>query len=257
MFGGCDSISITENSTIIANGHGDPSALEMHISGLTAQLERNKNNQDNVANLSDRLNRLKGGLAVIYIGGKTNVSTRERYDLADDAFNACKAALDSGILPGGGAALARIKQKKNFILTKLAAEHGRDSAYYLGAKALVESLDAVFNRIIDNSGLDKRIILEKIIGKDDSGTITYDLNNRKKFEFDLLLDMSEKEIQSTPEDKIVTGDAEELGVIDPEYVIENEVLNATDCAGLLTSMTSITVNVKSDNSIAEAISNLG
>jgi chaperonin GroEL len=256
LFGSCDSITITENSTIIVNGHGDTEAMAQHISGLTAQLERNKNNSDNVANLSDRLNRLKGGLAVIYIGGKTNVSTRERYDLADDAFNACKAALSSGILPGGGTALAKIKQNKYFILVQIGAEYGRESAFYLGAKALIDSLDAVFNKIVNNGGLDKIKVFERI-KRLDSESATYSLSIIKKSKFDPIIDNMERENPPAPEDKIIVGDAKEIGVIDPEYVIENEVLNAADCAGLLTSLTSITVNTKSDNSIAEAISNLG
>jgi chaperonin GroEL len=197
---------------------------------------------------------LKGGLAVIYIGGKTNVSTRERYDLADDAFNACKAALSSGILPGGGTALAKLKKNHGIILQTIMVENGKDSAYYLGAKAFVDSLDAVFNRIVSNAGLDSRKVFQRISG---NGLDAYTYNLIGKMEFNPLIQHFESEFPSDPENKIVIGEAEKLGVIDPEYVIENEVLNAADCAGLLTSLTSITVNTKSDNSIAEAISNLG
>ena len=254
LFGSCDTITMTENSTIIVNGHCDSEAMAQHISGLTAQLERNKNNSDNVANLSDRLNRLKGGLAVIYIGGKTNVSTRERYDLADEALNACKAALSSGILPGDGAALAKLKKNHGIILQTIMVENGKDSAYYLGAKAFIDSLDAVFNRIVSNAGLDSRKVFERISG---NGLDTYTYNLIGKMEFNPLIQHFESEFPSDPENKIVIGEAEKLGVIDPEYVIENEVLNAADCAGLLTSLTSITVTTKSENSIAEAISNLG
>ena len=247
LYGTASSVTITENTTLIVNGAGDPQALEEHISGLNAQLERNRNNPDNVSMLTERLNKLKGGLAVIYIGGKTNVSTRERYDLAEDAFNACKAALATGIQPGGGVALAKFKQSTSVILNEISLESGKTSAYYLGAKAFIDSLDAVFNRILSNAGIDSHKIYDKI-KKQKNEFASYDLN-------------SYREIESTamdyePEDSIIIDDAEVIGVIDPELVIENEVLNAADCAGLLTSLESITVNMKSDNSIAEAISNL-
>lgn len=254
LFGRATSITITENSTQIINGAGDVEALNSHIAGLTAQLERNKNNQDNVAMLSERLNKLKGGLAVIYVGGKTNVSTRERYDLAEDAFNACKAALSTGIQPGGGVALLKMKSMlpSVSILNDIALEHGKTSAFFLGAKAFIDSLDAVFNKILNNAGIDPRKVGEKIM-RTTQDFISYDLNSYKEVDQSNPL---EKFSYLENEDTIQIDDAEKLGVIDPELVIENEVLNASDCAGLLTSLKSITVNMKSDNSIAEAISGL-
>jgi chaperonin GroEL len=254
LFGTASSVTITENITLIVNGGGDPTALESHISGLNAQLERNRNNPDNVSMLTERLNKLKGGLAVIYIGGKTNVSTRERYDLAEDAFNACKAALATGIQPGGGVALFMMKSRipSVSILNDIALEYGKTSAFFLGAKAFIDSLDAVFNRILANAGIDPRKIGEKLI-RTTKGFVSYDLNSYKDID---QTNPIEKMSYYENEDTIKINDAEKLGVIDPELVIENEVLNAADCAGLLTSLTSITVNQKSDNSIAEAISNL-
>lgn len=252
LFGTASSMTITENTTLIVNGAGDPQALEEHIAGLNAQLERNRNNPDNVANLTERLNKLKGGLAVIYIGGKTNVSMRERYDLADDAFNACKAALATGIQPGGGVALAKFKKFSGGILSEIAISHGKTSASFLGAKAFIDSLDAVFNKILANAGIEPQKIGEKII-RTSKEFVSYDLNSYKEVD---QLDQIEKFIYLENEDTIKIDDAEVIGVIDPELVIENEVLNASDCAGLLTSLESITVNQKQDNSIAEAISNL-
>lgn len=254
LFGTASTVTITENTTLIVNGGGDPTALESHISGLNAQLERNRNNPDNVSMLTERLNKLKGGLAVIYIGGKTNVSTRERYDLAEDAFNACKAALATGIQPGGGVALFMMKSMipSASILNDIALEYGKTSAFFLGAKAFIDSLDAVFNRILANAGIDQRKIGEKF-KRTTKGFVSYDLNSYKEID---QTNPIEKLSYFENEDTIKIGDAEKLGVIDPELVIENEVLNAADCAGLLTSLTSITVNQKSDNSIAEAISNL-
>ena len=246
LYGTANSMTITENTTLIVNGAGDPQALEEHISGLNAQLERNRNNADNVTMLTERLNKLKGGLAVIYIGGKTNVSTRERYDLAEDAFNACKAALATGIQPGGGVALARLKKFTNGILSDISIECGKTSAYFLGAKAFIDSLDAVFNRIISNAGLEPHKIFDRLLHKD--GFVSYDLNSYKEIESVAM--------NYDSFDSISIDDAEVIGVSDPELVIENEVINAADCAGLLTSLESITVNMKSDNSIAEAISNL-
>lgn len=239
LFGSAESVTMTENSTIILNGAGEQATIEEHIGGLTAQLERNRNNADNVANLTERINRLKGGLAVIYIGGKTNVSTRERYDLADDAFNACKAALASGIQPGGGAALAMIKAKSANLLKDVQKEYGKNSAYFLGAKAFVDSLDATFNRILDNAGIVPNRVSDKL-AKKKSNFISYDLNS----------------IVAGDINNLKIDDAEKIGVIDPEFVIENEVINASDCAGLLTSLANITVNKKSENTIAEAITNL-
>lgn len=254
LFGKAGSITITENSTQILNGAGDVEALNSHISGLTAQLERNKNNQDNVAMLSERLNKLKGGLAVIYVGGKTNVSTRERYDLAEDAFNACKAALATGIQPGGGVALLKMKSMipSVSILNDIAVEHGKTSAFFLGARAFIDSLDAVFNKILTNAGIDPRKVGERIM-RTTKDFISYDLNSYKEVDQSNQL---EKFSYIENEDTIKIDDAEAIGVIDPELVIENEVSNAADCAGLLTSLESITVNMKADNSIAEAISGL-
>jgi len=254
LFGTASSMTITENTTLIVNGGGDIEALNAHISGLNAQLERNRNNPDNVSMLTERLNKLKGGLAVIYIGGKTNVSTRERYDLAEDAFNACKAALTTGIQPGGGVALARMKRLVSSIdiLNDISLEHGKTSAYFLGAKAFIDSLDAIFNRILSNAGIDPRKIAEKIL-RSQNDFISYDLNSYKEIDHS---DPVQKGAFMENEDTIQVDDAERIGIIDPELVIENEVLNAADCAGLLTSLESITVNMKEENKIAEAISNL-
>lgn len=236
LSGGCESITITENSTIIVKGHADKEAFENHMKGLSAQLERNQDNKENVAMLSERIAKLQGGIAVIYVGGKTNVSTRERYDLAEDAFNACKVALENGIQPGGGVAIARFKDNSKDIIDGIGQQFGFDSATTHGAKAFINSLDAVFTQVIDNAGMNVSRLYDKIFNEKED-FLTYDL----------------RKVDSTG---IKVGNAIELGVIDPEIVLENEIFNASDCAGLLVSAKSITVNSKSDNSIAEAISNL-
>ena len=253
LYGTATSMTITENTTLIVNGAGDPQALEEHINGLNDQLERNRNNADNVSMLTERLNKLKGGLAVIYIGGKTNVGTRERYDLAEDAFNACKSALATGIQPGGGVALARMKEYVPSILTEISKNCGTTSAYYLGAKAFLNSLDAVFNKILSNAGLEPHKLYERILKRKDDSFVSYDLNTYLEID---TVECDYSYVFIDPIDSIVINNAEVIGVIDPELVIENEVINAADCAGLLTSLASITVNQKQENSIAEAIANL-
>src|SRR5699024_7962572 len=105
-FGGCDRISITEDFTTIVGGHGSQTEIDARIEQIAAQLERARIEHDQDS-LQLRQSRLSGTVASIKVGGATSVELKERLLRVEDALNAARAALEEGIIPGGGAALAR------------------------------------------------------------------------------------------------------------------------------------------------------
>ncbi len=147
-----------ENSTII-DGAGDAKAIKARIEQIKAQIEETTSDYDR-EKLQERLAKLAGGVAVIRVGGATEVEVKERKDRVDDALHATRAAVEEGIVPGGGVALARASQ----ILSKLKVEND-DQRF--GVDIVRRAIAAPLRQIAENAGEDGPVILGKVLDNDD------------------------------------------------------------------------------------------
>ena len=160
MFGKSRVVNITSRDTTIIDGKGEVEKIEQRLSDLKAQIEIAKSNFE-VENLQQRLSKLNGGVAIINVGGLSEIEMKEKKDRVDDALHATKAALDQGIVPGGGMALINC------------IEFVRDASFdvdngdqELGMRIVEKALSAPFKMILSNSGIDNVYELLNQINKD-------------------------------------------------------------------------------------------
>jgi chaperonin GroEL len=149
-----------ENSTIVS-GAGDKKDIKERIAQIKAQIEETTSDYDK-EKLQERLAKLAGGVAVIRVGGATEIEVKERKDRVDDAMHATRAAVEEGILPGGGVALLRASE----VLKKLRT-HNDDQK--TGVEIVRKALQAPARQIAINAGEDGSVIVGKILEKDQYG----------------------------------------------------------------------------------------
>lgn len=165
-----------KDNTTIVGGKGDRAQIEKRVSQIKAQIAKTESDFDK-EKLQERLGKLSGGVAVIKVGAATEVEQKEKQHRIEDAVSATKAAIDEGIVPGGGVALVRAADSiKNLIreLDKNRAQGGEFDnvgfAEIVGAKIVLDGLYAPLKQIAQNAGYDGAVILDKVLaGKDDFG----------------------------------------------------------------------------------------
>ena len=192
-------VEISKDNTIIVNGAGDADAIEARVKAIRAQVEEATNDYDK-AKLQERVAKLAGGVAVLRVGGATEVEMKEKKDRIDDALHATKAAVEDGIVPGGGVALVRAK---NAIQNLKGANSDQDAGIQIVLRAMEEPL----RQIVSNAGESADVVLAKVL--DGSGNYGY---NAATSEY---------------------GDMLVAGVIDPTKVSKTALVNAASVAGLL------------------------
>src|SRR5471032_1887011 len=200
MLGRAKKLTIEKEKTTIVSGGGKKSEIEARISQIKAQIEETTSDYDK-EKLQERLAKLAGGVAVIRVGGATEVEVKERKDRVDDAMHATRAAVEEGILPGGGVALLRASEG----LRKLRA--GNDDQK-TGIEIVRKALSTPARQIALNAGEDGSIIVGKILEKDQYG-YGFDAQSGE------YVDMMKK------------------GIIDPTKVVRAAVQNAASIAALL------------------------
>ena len=200
MLGRAKKVMIDKENTTIVNGVGKKSDIEARIAQIKAQIEETTSDYDR-EKLQERLAKLAGGVAVIRVGGATEVEVKERKDRVDDAMHATRAAVEEGILPGGGVALLRASEG----LRKLRA--GNDDQK-TGIEIVRKALSTPARQIALNAGEDGSIIVGKILEKDQYG-YGFDAQSGE------YVDMMKK------------------GIIDPTKVVRAALQNAASIAGLL------------------------
>jgi chaperonin GroEL len=200
MLGKAKKVMIDKENTTIVNGAGKKSDIEARIAQIKAQIEETTSDYDR-EKLQERLAKLAGGVAVIRVGGATEVEVKERKDRVDDAMHATRAAVEEGILPGGGVALLRASEG----LRKLRA--GNDDQK-TGIEIVRKALSTPARQIAINAGEDGSIIVGKILEKDQYG-YGFDAQSGE------YVDMMKK------------------GIIDPTKVVRAALQNAASIAGLL------------------------
>src|SRR3974390_3469222 len=200
ILGRAKKVMIDKENTTIVNGHGKKADIEARVSQIKAQIEETTSDYDR-EKLQERLAKLAGGVAVIRVGGATEVEVKERKDRVDDAMHATRAAVEEGILPGGGVALLRASEHLKGIRTK-------NDDQKTGVEIVRKALSAPARQIAINAGEDGSVIVGKILEKD-----------QYAFGFD----------SQTGE----YGNLVNKGIIDPTKVVRQALQGASSVAGLL------------------------
>ncbi len=199
MLGRAKKVSITKENTTIVDGAGAKSDIEGRVAQIKAQIEETTSDYDR-EKLQERLAKLAGGVAVIRVGGSTEIEVKERKDRIDDALNATRAAVQEGIVPGGGTALLRSS-------TKITVK-GVNDDQEAGINIVRRALQSLVRQIATNAGDEASIIVGKILDKNEEN---YGYNAQTG-EF---------------------GDMIAMGIVDPVKVVRTALQNAASVASLL------------------------
>ncbi|MGC1487868.1 MAG: chaperonin GroEL, partial [Albidovulum sp.] len=200
MLGTAKKISITKDTTTIIDGAGEKAEIEARVAQIRTQIEETTSDYDK-EKLQERVAKLAGGVAVIRVGGMTEIEVKERKDRVDDALNATRAAVQEGVVVGGGVALMQAAK----ILTGL---KGANSDQDAGIAIVRRSLEAPLRQIAQNAGVDGAVVAGKVRESDD-----------KTFGFNAQTEEY--------------GDMFKFGVIDPAKVVRIALEDAASIAGLL------------------------
>jgi chaperonin GroEL len=197
--GNAEKISIDKDNTTIVNGGGEESQIKARIQQLKQQIEASTSDYDR-EKLQERLAKLAGGVAVLYVGAPTEVEMKEKKDRVDDALSATRAAVEEGIVAGGGVALVRaIAALRNF--------KGANEDENIGVNIVRKALEAPLRTIAENAGVEGSVVLQRVLNS--KGDMGYNART-DKFE-----------------------DLKIAGVIDPTKVTRIALENASSIAGMV------------------------
>jgi len=213
MLGTAETITIDKDNTTIVNGAGKASEIKARVSQIKAQIETTTSDYDK-EKLQERLAKLAGGVAVLYVGAASEVEMKEKKDRVDDALHATRAAVEEGIVAGGGVALVRTKDK----LAKLRSENADETT---GIQIVHKAIEAPIRTIVENAGGEGSIVIAKVIdSKDNMG---YDAKNEE------YVDMLK------------------AGIIDPKKVTRIALENAASVAGMILTTECAVIDIKEDS----------
>jgi len=214
--GSAKRVVISKDATTVVDGAGDGKAIDARVAQIKAEMARTTSDYD-IEKLQERIAKLAGGVAVIKVGAATEVEMKEKKDLVDDAFHATRAAVQEGIVPGGGVSLVRVAdavKSKDLLLV--------NEDQKVGARIALRAMEEPFRQIVQNAGVEPSVVLEKV--RKDSGAFGY---NAQTGDY---------------------GDMLEMGIIDPAKVTRSALQNACSIAGLmLTTEVMITDAPKSES----------
>ncbi|MGB8363497.1 MAG: chaperonin GroEL [Rhizomicrobium sp.] len=193
-------VRITKDDTTIIDGSGKKADIQARVSQIKAQIEETTSDYDK-EKLQERLAKLAGGVAVIRVGGATEVEVKEKKDRVDDALNATKAAVEEGILPGGGAALL-------YATKALAGLTGDNEDQNAGIAIVRKAIQSPLRQIVENSGVEASIVVGKLL-EQKSNTYGFDAQTEKYV------------------------DLVEAGIVDPTKVVRTALQDAASVAALL------------------------
>ncbi len=199
MLGESEKIVVDKDNTTIVNGGGNKNNIKARVNQIKSQIESTTSDYDR-EKLQERLAKLAGGVAVLYVGAPTEVEMKEKKDRVDDALSATRAAIEEGIVPGGGVAIVRAAEKLN----KLKGDNDDEQT---GINIITRAVQEPLRQIVENAGMEGSVIVAKILeGKADFGF------NAKTDKFEGLY---------------------KAGVIDPAKVVRVALENAASVAGML------------------------
>ena len=200
MLGKAKKVTITKDDTTIVDGVGEKDAIEARIGQIKKQIEDTTSDYDK-EKLQERLAKLAGGVAVIRVGGSTEVEVKEKKDRVDDALNATRAAVEEGIVPGGGIALLKATKA----LEGLTGDNADQTA---GIAIIRRAIQAPIRQIVENAGVEGSIVVGKVL---ENKSATYGFNAQTEEYVDMI----------------------QAGVIDPAKVVRTALQDAASVAGIL------------------------
>ncbi|XWN29466.1 MAG: chaperonin GroEL [Devosia sp.] len=200
MLGRAKKVTINKDETTIVDGAGESADIQARVAQIKQQIEETTSDYDR-EKLQERLAKLAGGVAVIRVGGATEVEVKEKKDRVDDALNATRAAVEEGIVPGGGVALLRAKDA----VSKLSSDNPDVQA---GIKIVLRALESPIRQISENAGMEGSVVVGKVME-----------NGTSDFGFDAQTE--------------TYGNLIEKGIIDPTKVVRHALQDAASIASLL------------------------
>ncbi|UTA46791.1 chaperonin GroEL [Simiduia sp. 21SJ11W-1] len=215
QLGSAKRVVINKDSTTLVDGAGDKAAIDARVSHIRAEIEATTSDYDK-EKLQERIAKLSGGVAVIKVGAATEVEMKEKKDLVDDALHATRAAVEEGIVPGGGISLVRAADAVRKAELKAANDDQK-----VGIKIALRAMEEPFRQIVRNAGVEPSVVLEKVRASSDE---TYGYNAQTE----------------------AYGDMLEMGIIDPAKVTRTALQNAASIAGLMLT-TEVMVADKADD----------
>ena len=213
MLGNTEKIVVDKDNTTIVNGTGDKKSINARINQIKSQIDSTTSEYDK-EKLQERLAKLAGGVAVLYVGAPTEVEMKEKKDRVDDALSATRAAIEEGIVPGGGVAIVRAAEKLN----KLTGENDDEQT---GINIIKRAVEEPLRQIVENAGMEGSVVVAKVLeGKGDFGF------NAKNDKYEGLY---------------------KAGVIDPSKVVRVGLENAASVAGMLLTTECVISDIPEEN----------
>ena len=217
MLGTAERVSIDKDNTTIVNGAGKSDNIKARVAQIKAQIENTSSDYDR-EKLQERLAKLSGGVAVLYIGAASEVEMKEKKDRVDDALHATRAAVEEGIVAGGGIALIRAKN----VLGKLKPLNADEET---GIKIILKALEAPLRTIVENAGVEGSVIVARVL---DASRDAYGYNAKTGTYTDMF----------------------KAGIIDPKKVTRVALENAASVAGMILTTECALVDIKDDKATA-------
>jgi chaperonin GroEL len=217
MLGRAKKVIIEKEKTTIVNGAGKKADIEARVQQIKAQIEETTSDYDK-EKLQERLAKLAGGVAVIRVGGATEIEVKEKKDRVEDALNATRAAVEEGIVPGGGVALLRAKKAVGRI-------QDENPDVQAGINIVLKALEAPIRQIAENAGVEGSIVVGKIV---DEKSETYGFDAQAEKYVDMI----------------------EAGIVDPAKVVRTALQDAGSVAGLLVTTEAMVAELPKEPALA-------
>ncbi len=213
MLGTAEKVTIDKDNTTVVNGSGNKNDIKSRVSQIKAQIETTTSDYDK-EKLQERLAKLAGGVAVLYVGAPSEVEMKEKKDRVDDALHATRAAIEEGIVAGGGVALLNSKNDLN----KVKASNSDEST---GIQIVNKAIETPLRTIVENSGGEGSVVVSKVL----EGEKNFGYNAKEGKYVDMLKE----------------------GIIDPKKVTRVALENAASVAGMILTTECALVDIKEDN----------
>jgi chaperonin GroEL len=216
MLGTAERVTIDKDNTTVVNGSGEGDLIKNRVNQIKSQIETTTSDYDK-EKLQERLAKLAGGVAVLYIGAASEVEMKEKKDRVDDALHATRAAVEEGIVAGGGVALLRTKS----VLEKITTENLDEVT---GIQIVARAIESPLRTIVENAGGEGSVVAAKV------------MEGKKDFGFDAKTD--------------TYVDMLKAGIIDPTKVTRIALENAASVAGMILTTECALVDIKEDTPAA-------
>jgi len=213
MLGTAEKVTIDKDNTTVVNGAGDGKSIKDRVNQIKAQIESSTSDYDK-EKLQERLAKLSGGVAVLYVGAPSEVEMKEKKDRVDDALHATRAAVEEGIVAGGGVALLNTKKT----LDKLKSDNADEAT---GIQIVYKAIESPLRTIVENSGGEGSVVISKVL----EGEPNFGYNAKSGTFVDMLKE----------------------GIIDPKKVTRVALENAASVAGMILTTECALVDIKEDS----------